>query len=62
MPETKKILCPDCNVEMNKHAEKIDYTSAMSNLESADPDFGGVLKDAHCCPECGQTTLHDSSD
>lgn len=53
----KKAVCPDCGVEMNYHAEKVDYTESLSNLKSVDPDFGGILQEAHTCPECGKTTL-----
>lgn len=50
-----KITCPDCGVEMNRHASKIDYV--IDDLALIDPIFGGVLKEAHCCPECGITEL-----
>jgi ribosomal protein S27AE len=48
-----KMICPDCGVEMNYHAEKIDYTSA--DPKHFDPDFGGVVEEAHSCPVCGMT-------
>ena len=57
MPEVKKMVCPDCGVEMNYHAEKIDYTAALDNPSAIDPDLGGVLEEAHTCPACGKTTL-----
>ena len=52
-----KLVCPDCGVEMNHHADKIDYTAALDNPEDADPAFGGVLEEAHTCPVCGRTHL-----
>ena len=50
-----KMICPVCGAEMNHHAMKIEY----SNEGSANVDlvFGGVLKEAHTCPECGRTEL-----
>jgi predicted RNA-binding Zn-ribbon protein involved in translation (DUF1610 family) len=55
MPDTKKIICPDCGIEMNYHAEKIDYTSALIDPAATDPDLGGVLEEVHTCPRCGKT-------
>ena len=45
------MICPKCGVEMNHHADKIDYASEE---ESADTVFGGVLKEIHNCPKCGR--------
>ncbi|HYE65759.1 MAG TPA: hypothetical protein VD966_09250 [Pyrinomonadaceae bacterium] len=50
-----KMVCSDCGVEMNQHAEKIDYTAALDEPEAADPDLGGVLEEVHSCPQCGKT-------
>ena len=49
-----KMICPDCGVEMNLHAEKIDYSSETAQI---DPIFGGVVEEAHTCPHCGKTLL-----
>lgn len=58
MTETKKMLCPDCGVEMNFHATKIDYTAALDDASDAiDPELGGILEEAHTCPTCGQTHM-----
>jgi predicted RNA-binding Zn-ribbon protein involved in translation (DUF1610 family) len=61
MVEVKKMVCPDCGVEMNYHAEKIDYTAALDDPSAIDPDLGGVLEEAHTCPECGKTALRRAS-
>jgi predicted RNA-binding Zn-ribbon protein involved in translation (DUF1610 family) len=50
-----KIICPECGAEMNHHAMKIDYEIEDPRL--IDPVFGGVLKEAHTCPECGRIEL-----
>lgn len=57
MPETDKMICPGCGVEMNRHAEKIDYTAALNDPTALDSDLGGVIEEAHTCPECGQTLM-----
>jgi len=50
-----KMICPDCGVEMNYHAEKIDYS--IQDPKQIDPVFGGVVEEAHTCPKCGKTAL-----
>jgi predicted RNA-binding Zn-ribbon protein involved in translation (DUF1610 family) len=55
MPEKTKMLCPDCEVEMNFHAEKIDYDAALDAPDRVDPELGGVIEEAHACPMCGKT-------
>ena len=53
----KKMICPDCGVEMNQHAEKIDDTAALDDPEALGTDLGGVLEEVHGCPVCGQTQV-----
>lgn len=54
MPKQKqKMKCPECGVDMNYHATKIDYTAAMKNPKEMDSDFGGIVEEFHSCPECG---------
>jgi rubredoxin len=55
MALTSKMICPDCDAEMNHHAIKIDY--GIDDPSLADQVFGGVLKEAHTCPECGHSEL-----
>jgi predicted RNA-binding Zn-ribbon protein involved in translation (DUF1610 family) len=63
MTETKKMLCPDCGVEMNFHATKIDYAAALDDAGGAiDEELGGVLEEAHTCPVCGRTQLRRAVD
>jgi predicted RNA-binding Zn-ribbon protein involved in translation (DUF1610 family) len=52
-----KMICPDCGAEMNHHAMKIDYSTGFDDPNAIDPVFGGVLQEAHTCPECGRTEL-----
>ncbi|MEP6922774.1 MAG: hypothetical protein ABI967_16775 [bacterium] len=55
MTQTNKMICPDCGAEMNHHAMKVDY--GMNDSGLVDSAFGGALKEAHTCPECGLTEL-----
>ena len=53
MTKTNAMMCPQCGIEMNYHAEKIDYTAALTDPDTIDPDFGGVVEEIHTCPGCG---------
>ena len=53
----QKMKCPACGAEMNHHAEKIDYTSSLSEPDAIDPEFGGVLEEVYTCPKCGDIEL-----
>lgn len=55
MTQKPKLTCPACGADMNHHAMKVDYE--VGDSERIDPAFGGVLKEAHYCPHCGQTEL-----
>jgi ribosomal protein S27AE len=62
MTKTKeKMICPDCGVEMNHHADKIDYSAALEDGAGLDPAFGGIVEEAHTCPVCGRTHLRPAS-
>ena len=60
MARTEMMICPRCGVEMNHHAMKVDYGSGFDNPAAIDPILGGVLQEAHTCPECGLTELRES--
>lgn len=53
----KKMICADCGVEMNHHADKVDYYEALEDGEEVDAAFGGVVEEAHTCPACGKTKM-----
>jgi ribosomal protein S27AE len=55
MPKKNPMICPLCGVAMNHHADKIDYNVEAHDSALVDPDLGGVIEEAHTCPECGQT-------
>jgi ribosomal protein S27AE len=54
---SNKLTCPNCGVEMNQHAEKIDYSVAGP----MDSEFGGVVEEVHGCPSCGKTEVRTAS-
>jgi ribosomal protein S27AE len=61
MKEKEKMLCADCGVEMNHHANKIEYATFSDEMMTArEETFGGTLQEAHSCPECGQTALREA--
>ena len=53
MPEEKRMVCPDCGVGMNHHADKLVYGGEEE--AAAGDGLGGVVEEAHSCPECGKT-------
>jgi ribosomal protein S27AE len=55
MTNASKMKCPDCGIDMNHHADKVDYSSA--GAETRDPGTGGVVQEIHTCPECGRTEM-----
>lgn len=61
MREKAKMICEECGVEMNRHAEKIDYSSSPDESGAFDADFGGVLEEFHSCPQCGNTEKRRAS-
>ena len=46
--------CPDCEREMNHHAEKVDYSLSIDS-DGVNKDFDGTLEEFHTCPWCGKT-------
>jgi predicted RNA-binding Zn-ribbon protein involved in translation (DUF1610 family) len=57
----EKMICPDCGVEMNYHAEKLDPMAALANPEAVDPVLGGAVSEIHSCPNCGKSASRRSS-
>jgi ribosomal protein S27AE len=62
MTEANPMICPVCGVAMNHHADKIDYNAALQDPTAADAGLGGVIEEAHTCPECGQTFTRPASE
>ena len=55
MTDARKMACEDCGVEMNLHAEKVDYGADAPHGDPPDPELGGVVEEFHTCPDCGRT-------
>ncbi|HYP54137.1 MAG TPA: hypothetical protein VEQ42_11385 [Pyrinomonadaceae bacterium] len=57
--EANRMTCPECGVEMNHHANKIDYSAAPEDGGAAEgrlamtEELGGVVIETHACPLCG---------
>ena len=60
MTDTAKMKCPDCGAEMNHHADKLDYGAADDAGEGTFD--GGVVVEAHACPDCGHTATRRALD
>ena len=58
MAKTTKMKCPDCGIDMNHHADKVDYSVEPS---SDDLELGGALQEVHYCPGCGRTAMRLAS-
>jgi len=56
-----EVICPDCGVAMNHHADKVNFTAILDDPDAVDPDLGGVLEEAHTCPECGKTAVRKAT-
>lgn len=46
-----RVICPRCGSEMNRHAEKLDYSVDPSG-PSFDATLGAALMEFHTCPGC----------
>jgi hypothetical protein len=46
-----RVICPCCGSEMNRHAEKLDY-SADPGGPAFDAVLGAALMEFHTCPGC----------
>ena len=49
----KKMICPDCQVDMNHHCDKVVYTTDPPREDKVDLSLGGVIEEFHTCPNCG---------
>ena len=54
-PKTK-MICPKCGDEMNHHADKLIYSTEGGEAAKIDPSLGGLIKETHNCPGCGEIT------
>ncbi len=55
MAETNPMICPDCGVPMNHHADKVRKETHPDDVSAFDSGLGGVIEEFHTCPQCGKT-------
>ena len=53
MRQSAPMTCPKCGAQMNHHADKVVPPSEPTEARNMDPDFGGIVHEAHACPRCG---------
>jgi ribosomal protein S27AE len=53
MTKGTKMVCPECGVEMNHHADKLVHPTDAEAARRVDPQLGGIVEEHHACPECG---------
>lgn len=58
--QKKKMICPNCGAEMNRHADKLNVTAALTDPQAVDPALGGIVEEVHTCPQCGKTATRRS--
>jgi transposase len=61
MAEPNAMMCPQCGIAMNYHAEKIDYMAALIDSNAIDPDLDGVVEEVHTCSGCGNVGTRRAS-
>jgi ribosomal protein S27AE len=61
MAANNKMICARCGVEMNHHADKIDYGAALENPGAESGDSEGVLQEILNCPGCGNVEMRPAS-
>ena len=49
-----KMICNECGVEMNHHADKLLDPRNAAEARLVDPHLEGILEKTHTCPECGR--------
>ena len=61
MAETNPMICPDCGVPMNHHADKVRKETHPDDASAFDSGLGGVIEEFHTCPQCGKTQSRRAS-
>ncbi len=46
--------CPDCGIDMTHHADKLVDPVSAEEASQIDSALGGLIEEAHTCPECGR--------
>jgi hypothetical protein len=48
--------CPNCGVEMNHHADKVNEVILIQTQKVLGENFNGVIEAVYACATCGMTT------
>jgi transcription elongation factor Elf1 len=48
------MICKECGVTMNYHAEKLVDPTNVEEARRIDPKLGGLIEEMHTCPGCGR--------
>ncbi len=48
------MICKECGVAMNYHAEKLVEPTNAAEAKKMDPNLGGLIEEMHTCPGCGR--------
>lgn len=51
---TAKMVCRECGIELNHHAEKLVDPVNPREAARVDPELGGLIEETHTCPACGK--------
>ncbi len=51
----EKMICQECNMELNHHAEKLVEPVTREQAAKVDAAFGALVEEMHSCPGCGIT-------
>jgi len=55
MAQANPMICPNCGVPMNHHADKLRKETHPDDASAFDSALGGVIEEFHTCPKCGKT-------
>jgi len=61
MAQANPMICPDCGVPMNYHADKVRKETHPDDVSAFDSGLGGVIEEFHTCPQCGKTQSRRAS-
>lgn len=56
----KKMKCKDCGIDMNFHAEKINYSEMYEHARPVSSE-DELIDEIHTCPECGKSENRSST-
>ena len=51
--DTNKMMCSECGVELNHHADKLVDPVTPEEAAEVDAALGCFVLKTYCCPECG---------